>query len=242
MKLRADRAWTVDAVGAQEVVAAASAQKPIAGAVVPAATPFDRLRRFIDHNHRRGFIDLRSPRFGKLLFKLGIRRSRGAPVLGYVADGEYWLPDERFEQVVGGPREAAALKQDLLRRGILVTDRRGQGLSFVVKRAAPGWQSAVLRRSPAPAPEATGADASARGGGASVVGTRASSCLAGDRPTGQPDGGLARMSRGRRSRPRPASPHSGENHATVNMGGDRSSTRAVFRVGPRADDPVATEA
>ena len=144
-------AWTAGAVRAQEVVAAASAPQPIAGTVVPATTPFDRLRRYIDRNHRRGFIDLRSPRFGKLLFKLGIRRSRGAPVLGYVARGEYWLPYERFEQVAGGPREAAALKQDLHRRGILVTDRRGQGLSFVVKRALPDGSRpffVVLRRQP----------------------------------------------------------------------------------------------
>ena len=94
-------------------------QQPVlAGAVVAAATPFARLRRYIDRNHRRGFIDIRSSRFGNLFYKLGLRRSKGAPVLGYIARGEYWFPYERFEQVAGGAREAAALKKDLLRRGI----------------------------------------------------------------------------------------------------------------------------
>ena len=133
---------------------ATTTREPIAVlAVVPATTPFDRLRRFINRNQaRHGFIDLRSPGSRQTSLQTWLRaRSKGAPVLGYIADGEYWFPDAQFEQVAGGAREAAALKQDLLRRGILVTDRRGQGLSFVVKRALPDGTRpffVVLRHQP----------------------------------------------------------------------------------------------
>jgi hypothetical protein len=148
--------WTVDVAGAQVVAPAGSAPNSIAGAVVPAPTPLDRLRRYIDRNNRRGFIDLRSPRFGKLFFKLGVRRSRGAPVLGYIARGEYWFPYERFEQVAGGAREAAALKKELFRRRLIVTDRRGAaGVSYVVKRPLPDGSRpffVVLRHRPHQSP------------------------------------------------------------------------------------------
>jgi hypothetical protein len=173
-------AWTAGAVRAQEVVAAASAPNSIAGAVVPAPTPLDRLRRYIDRNNRRGFIDLRSPRFGKLFFKLGVRRSRGAPVLGYVARAEYWFPYERFEQVAGGAREAAALKKELFRRRLIVTDRRGAaGVSYGVKRSLPDGSRpffVVLRRQPQRPPARGQALAAA----APVeLGPGAPSCLAG---------------------------------------------------------------
>ena len=37
-------------------------------------------------------------------------KGKGAPVPGYVADGEYWIPSDRFEKVAGGPGEALALR------------------------------------------------------------------------------------------------------------------------------------
>ena len=129
--------WTVDVAGAQVVAAAGSAPNPTSGAVAPAAalvpvlTPFDRLRRFINRNRRRGFIDLRKRR-------LGTRRLiRSGRVLGFVANGEYWIPGAQFEVVAGGSREALALKQELFRRRLIVTDRRGAGVSYVVKRPLP---------------------------------------------------------------------------------------------------------
>ena len=46
--------WSVGAAAVQEVVDPGSVRTPIAGAVVPAATPFDRLRRYIiRHRERR---------------------------------------------------------------------------------------------------------------------------------------------------------------------------------------------
>jgi Domain of unknown function (DUF927) len=130
--------WIDEAAVAQVVVAAGPAPKPIAGVVVPAVgtvvpvmTGFDRLRRFINANRQRGFIDLSRPR-------LGTRRLiQSGRVLGYIADGEYWIPGDRFEEVAGGAREALALKQDVDRRGLLETTRRGNGVSYVVKRPLP---------------------------------------------------------------------------------------------------------
>jgi hypothetical protein len=117
-----------------------------ATAVVPATTPFERLKRYIDHNRRRrymkhssrrtfrrGFIN---PRLSRLDFKIRLKRLKG-PVLGYIADGEYWIPDARFEEVAGGSREALGLKKQLFSRGLLETDRRGKGVSYVVKRPLP---------------------------------------------------------------------------------------------------------
>ena len=151
--------WSTVATRAHEVVAAGSAGKPMAGAAVPGTTPFDRLRRFINHNRRSGlrsgFIDLRSPR--SIRFKLRMMRPRGARVLGYVADGEYWIPDARFAEVAGGSREALALKKGLDRRGLLVTTRRGAGVSvsYVVKRPLPDGTRpffVVIRHTPQKSP------------------------------------------------------------------------------------------
>jgi hypothetical protein len=49
----------------------------------------------------------------------------------------YWIAGDRFEQVAGGSREAAALKKELFRRGFLETGKRGNGVSYVVKRPLP---------------------------------------------------------------------------------------------------------
>ena len=86
----------------------------------PSATPFDRLRHFIDRNilPERGKRD-----------KLSMTLRNGQPALVYIRerDGqtEYWFPNDLFEEVVGGSREAEALKKDLHVRGLLETAQRG---------------------------------------------------------------------------------------------------------------------
>ncbi len=121
------------AISAHGAPTAVAGQAGSAGVVAPAERPFDRLKRFIDDNRKGGFHDLRTPPGDEP----GGAPSKGAPVLGYLADGEYWIPGDRFEEVSGGFREALALKKELFRRGLLVTDRRGAGVSYVVKRALP---------------------------------------------------------------------------------------------------------
>ena len=133
---------------------ATTTREPIAGAVVIAPTPFDRLRRFINRNSRNGrhgFIDLRSPGLSRLRFRLRAERLKCARVPGYVADGEYWIPGDLFEAVAGGSSEALALKKDVDRRGLLVTTRRGHRVSYVVKRPLPDGTRpffVVLRHTP----------------------------------------------------------------------------------------------
>ena len=155
--------WINEAAGAQVVVAAGSAQRPIVGAVIPVMTPFDRLRRFINGNRGRGFIDLRKPGLSRLRFKLlklRAMRSQGAHVLVYVGEHngamEYWFPYERFEQVAGGSGEALALKKDVDRRGLLETTRRGNNkVSYVVKRPLPDGSRpffVVIRHKPKKSP------------------------------------------------------------------------------------------
>ena len=140
---------------------ATTTQKPIAVAVVPGPTPFDRLRRFINRNiRRRGFIDLRTPGLSRLRFKLlKLRAMRSqnlrAPVYVGEHDGakEYWFPGDRFAEIAGGTGEASALKKDVASRGLLVTTRRGRRLSLVVKRPLPDGgrpfssSSGIIRRS-----------------------------------------------------------------------------------------------
>jgi hypothetical protein len=117
---------------------ATTTREQIAHAVVPGPTPLERLRRYV--KRRRGFIDLRSPGLSRLRFKLLKLRalqSQSGRVPGYVADGEYWVPDDVLQELAPGPREALALKRELVGRGLLVTDRRGRGVSYVVKRSLP---------------------------------------------------------------------------------------------------------
>ena len=128
------------AISTHRVPTAIPQQPALAGAVVPAAIPFDRLKRFIDDNTKRGFIDLRSPGLTWLRFKLLKRRamrSKDAPVLGYIAEDGYWIPDPRFKEAAGGSREATELKEELFGGGLLETDNRGKGVSYVVKRPLP---------------------------------------------------------------------------------------------------------
>jgi hypothetical protein len=131
----------VSRASAPEAAAMGSARQRIAGAVVPAAapvpttTPFDRLRRFINHNNRtKSFLDLRAPRLSQLRFK-----QQSKPVLGYVAAGEYWIPGDRFEEVAGSARDASALKQELFGRRLIETTQRGRGrnVSYDIKRLLP---------------------------------------------------------------------------------------------------------
>ena len=129
--------WSVDAPGAH--VAAGSARKPIAGAVVPTPTAFARLRKFILENRERGFVDLRVP---------PVERLKIAKPKGYIGrhggKSEYWLTGTRFEAIVGGKAEALELKRELAKLGLLKTDRRGSGLSYVVKREADGFARTLV--------------------------------------------------------------------------------------------------
>ena len=121
---------------------AIAAQTTIAGIAVPAEQLFRRASKFVNDNRKGGFVDVRKsgadkPRLG------GARKTlaKGAPVLGYIGEQdnaeEYWIPGPIFKTVAGGAREERALKEELFRRGLLVTDRRGDRVSYVVKRTLP---------------------------------------------------------------------------------------------------------
>ena len=128
-------AWSDGAPAAHRGVAAEPAGQSTARAAVPAPTAFDRLRRFINANNKtKRFLDLRAPGLSRLRFQ---QQSKNASILGYVADGEYWIPSDRFEEVASSARDALALKKELFRRGLIETDRRGNGVSYVVKRPLP---------------------------------------------------------------------------------------------------------
>jgi Domain of unknown function (DUF927) len=122
-------ARAISFVGASTAVAQPPA---LAGAVTPAATPFDRLRRFIDRNiiPQRGERDQLSVplRNGQLTF-VYLREHHGQE--------EYWFPGDLFAEIAGDSREALALKKELFGRGLLVTTRRGRNLSYVIKRPLP---------------------------------------------------------------------------------------------------------
>jgi hypothetical protein len=79
------------------------------------------------------FLDLRKPGAGK---------SAIASAISFIGehDGckEYWISGPTFKKVAGGAREDRALKQQLFDRGLIATDRRGDRVSYVVKRALQG--------------------------------------------------------------------------------------------------------
>jgi predicted nucleic acid-binding protein len=140
--------WTVDTAVAQEFVAAGSARQTMAGAVVPAKLPFERLQRYINHHRggglRHGFIDVRSPGLSRMRFKLRRHRalrSNDARAIVYVCEHngqtEFWFADEWFTEVAGGAAEAATLKEELFGGGLLETYPRREGVSYVVKRRLP---------------------------------------------------------------------------------------------------------
>jgi hypothetical protein len=107
------------------------------GVAAPAETPFEKVRKFVNDNRKNGFHNLR---------RRADRRPRrmaakGAQVLGYVGehDGwkEFWIPNPTFQQQAGGGSAENALKKELHARGLIVVDRRGKGVSYVVKRTLP---------------------------------------------------------------------------------------------------------
>jgi hypothetical protein len=129
---------------------------PSAVAVVPSATPFDRLQRFIMRNilPRYGERDKLSVplRNGRRTFvyvherngpagQKGVAGNRGRPG----PQTEYWFPYNLFEEIAEGPREATALKEDLRTQGLLEATRRGNGFNYVFKRVlADGTRPYVL--------------------------------------------------------------------------------------------------
>ncbi len=100
---------------------------------VSTQTPLDRLKTFVEENRKDGFVDIR---------KRGATSSPVASDVGYIGehDGkeEYWIPGKRFLAIAGSAGEAADLKKELFDLGLLETDKRGEGLSYVVKRRVPG--------------------------------------------------------------------------------------------------------
>ena len=120
-------AWTgaasITAPGAQSAV----------GAIAQSSTVFVRVKRFMeDSNRRRRFHDATARG----------RQLPGADFDGYVLrrDGkrwEYWIPPERFKGVVGDDAQDREAKYELLRRGLIVTERRGDRRNFTVKRKTP---------------------------------------------------------------------------------------------------------
>jgi hypothetical protein len=118
--------------------AASSVSVGAAGGRVPgkiiARTLFARLRKFILDNRKTGFIDLRVP---------PAERLKIAKPKGYIGEhggqSEYWLTGPQFEIIAGGAAEARDLKQELAKRRLLKTGRRGSGVSYVVKRQALGF-------------------------------------------------------------------------------------------------------
>jgi hypothetical protein len=124
----------------------------VAGVSVPADTPFEKVRRFVNGNRKTGFHNLRRRPDGRP------RRmpANSGPVLGYLGekDGwkEFWIPNPTFQQQAGGEAKSDELKKELLGRGLIVVDRRGDGVSYVVKRRLPDGRRPkfVVLRYPTP--------------------------------------------------------------------------------------------
>jgi hypothetical protein len=127
-----DPSWVTVASGTQETSAAVSARRPIADASKPAERPYDRLRRYVNANRNGGFLDLGNakatvPFVSSTIGYLGKHDRRK----------EYWIPGPTFRRIAGSKAEDLTLKRDLYALGLLVTDRRGDRLSYVVKRLLP---------------------------------------------------------------------------------------------------------
>jgi hypothetical protein len=124
--------WSTLAVRAPEIVEPGSVRRPIASAVVPVPTPFERLRYFINRNilPYRGKTD-----------KVHITLRNGQPTFVYIRErngrAEYLFPHDLFEEVVGDASEAEALKKDLHIQRLIATTQRGSGFSYVVKCSLP---------------------------------------------------------------------------------------------------------
>jgi putative DNA primase/helicase len=103
---------------------------------VPATTPYDRLRRFINGNSKR-FIDLRKPGMSKLAFS-----PRHPVYVGeHKGEKEYWFTGDRFAAVTGGE---AAFKKELWGEGLLEREKRGERFNYVVKRQFPDGRRAYF--------------------------------------------------------------------------------------------------
>jgi hypothetical protein len=97
--------------------------------------PFDRLKDYLAAN-KNSFADVRDPEASlpkdhdhdSCPGYIGVHRRRR----------EYWLTDKRFEEIAGGKSRANRLKADLLGRGLIATDQRGDNPIFAVKRSIPG--------------------------------------------------------------------------------------------------------
>ncbi len=96
---------------------------------------FQRLKDYLKRN-KPAFINLREPGA-----ELSEDHDHDA-CLGYLGRhdgiGELWLTNRCLESIASGKTEADLLKGELHKRGILVTNKRGERLSYVVKRDVPG--------------------------------------------------------------------------------------------------------
>jgi hypothetical protein len=115
---------------------AASARRPIAAPEKPAERPLDRLRRYVNLNRKGGVLDIDKVGAGGSFMPsdVGYKHKHGRGKSRYT---EYLIPDTTFEEVAGGPDEADALKRELHDLGLLSIGRRGDGVSYVVKRTLP---------------------------------------------------------------------------------------------------------
>jgi hypothetical protein len=125
--------WIAEGVNAQGPVMAERAATPVAGPTKPAELPFDRVRRFMnDGIRKRRFADATSL----------VNRLPNANIDGYVLrkNGkrhEFWVLPHRLKLAVGGDAPDREAKHELLRRSLIVTERRGSRWNFTVKRMTP---------------------------------------------------------------------------------------------------------
>jgi len=114
-------------------IAAQGAPQASVGAIPPESS-FELLKKAVNDNIRkRRFVDAMTP--------AEELSNEGAPE-GFVLrkDGkpqEYRIPTARFTEIAGGEDQDETLKQELDRRGLLVTGKRGDGRNFTVKRTTP---------------------------------------------------------------------------------------------------------
>ena len=125
----------LDAVQTCERDHVAFVARELGAASAAERAPGERLKRYLQANAGR-FVDV--PRLKRSLPR-DHDRERCPGYLG-VHDGreEDWIPNGVFEKVAGGRPEATRLKEELHRQGRIATQRRGDALSFVVKRFVPG--------------------------------------------------------------------------------------------------------
>ena len=96
-------------------------------------TPYEALKAYLNGPIAKSFINLRAAGARVLLDH---KHDRAPGYLGL--NGEIWLPNARFERVVGGKSEANDLKAELHAKKLIAYERRDGKLSFSVKREIPG--------------------------------------------------------------------------------------------------------